>query len=264
MKRDLILGIGSLIMGIFLILNPNRPVKNLNTLLKKELVTYGLIRIVNRVVSVGKEVKTPIFGIPVGAMLDPVDDATERVSVLLTLSLWILGAEKLLFQLFPVGLIVGVGIILIGIWFFLKWGEKLFPTGRFWKKIGKGESTQSFPTQNSFSLWSLRLGLLGVWIPGTILISVKLIEVIRNGFLQKRIDQLTAHLHPYAQIFTDSSLSIIGWIKNLIKSGSTLFSQTAEILVNLGTIYLFQIVIEIGLPILFLYLIVKAIWKLKG
>jgi len=67
--------------------------------IKKAAVTYGVVRLTNALVSVAKETEVEVLvglgiTIPVGQLLDPIDDATERLSSVLTVSIAMLGVMK--------------------------------------------------------------------------------------------------------------------------------------------------------------------------
>jgi len=78
------------------------------TATKKALVAYGTIRVLNAVVSVAKETEVEVtpFGvgltIHLGQFLDPVDDATERLSSVLTASIAALGLMKIIKELLQI------------------------------------------------------------------------------------------------------------------------------------------------------------------
>lgn len=76
--------------------------------LQEAIITYAIVRGINAGVSVFQEssltVGVGISGnIALGQVLDPINDATERFSTLITLSLWTLGAEKILFEITQIG-----------------------------------------------------------------------------------------------------------------------------------------------------------------
>jgi len=76
----------------------------LNSSLKQSAVTYAVVRSINAAVSVIQEssltVGVGIEGnLALGQALDPINDATERFSDLLTLSIWSLGSEKIIYEL---------------------------------------------------------------------------------------------------------------------------------------------------------------------
>ena len=96
------------------------------TATKKALVAYGTTRVLNAVVSVAKETEVEVspFGVGLtvhlGQFLDPVDDATERLSSVLTASIAILGLMKItkeLLQIYTFKLISYLILLLLpGLW----------------------------------------------------------------------------------------------------------------------------------------------------
>ena len=93
----------------------------LNRNLTQTLEVYGMVRLINGAVSVLKhstaEVSAGVVSgsLAVGEILDPLDDATERFSDLLTIAIWSLLGEKTIYEvgkIFPLLLIaVAIGIL---------------------------------------------------------------------------------------------------------------------------------------------------------
>jgi len=93
---------------------------------EEAVAIYAVARITNAVVSVAKETEMEIspFGVGitvhVGQLLDPLDDATERLSAVLTMSIAILGIMKIskeILQVYTFKLISYLLILLIpGLW----------------------------------------------------------------------------------------------------------------------------------------------------
>lgn len=76
----------------------------LNSSLKQSAVTYAVTRSINAAVSIIQESSVTVGvgiegNLALGQALDPINDATERFSDLLTLSLWALGSEKIIYEL---------------------------------------------------------------------------------------------------------------------------------------------------------------------
>ncbi len=71
------------------------------TAIKETIVVYGIARITNAIVSVAKETEIDIspagvgLTLHIGQILDPLDDATERLSTVLTISLGLIGLMKI-------------------------------------------------------------------------------------------------------------------------------------------------------------------------
>ncbi len=78
--------------------------KYINNSLKQAGITYLITRSINATVSIIKHSQinfnAGIGGsIAIGEALDPIDDATERFSDLLTLGIWAIGSEKAIYEL---------------------------------------------------------------------------------------------------------------------------------------------------------------------
>ena len=78
--------------------------KYLNSSLKQAAITYAVVRSINAAVSVIQESSLTIGvgiegNLALGQALDPINDAAERFSDLMTLSLWSLGSEKIIYEL---------------------------------------------------------------------------------------------------------------------------------------------------------------------
>lgn len=96
------------------------------TATKKALVTYGTTRVLNAVVSVAKETEVEVsplgvgLTIHLGQFLDPIDDATERLSLVLTTSIAALGLMKIIKELLQIYTFKIVSYLLIfllpGLW----------------------------------------------------------------------------------------------------------------------------------------------------
>ena len=75
-----------------------------NESLKNSAISYAIARAINAGVSVIQESSVTVGvglegNIALGQALDPINDATERFSDLLTLSLWATGAEKAVYEI---------------------------------------------------------------------------------------------------------------------------------------------------------------------
>jgi len=96
----------------------------INNSLKQATISYAITRSINAAVSVIKHssisIGVGIDGtIALGEALDPIDDATERFSDLLTLSIWTLGSEKVLYEIskFNIFTIIIIVLALINIFY---------------------------------------------------------------------------------------------------------------------------------------------------
>ena len=106
--------------------------KYINSSLTQAGVTYLIIRSINATVSVIKHseinINAGIGGsLALGEALDPIDDATERFSDLLTLGIWGLGAEKIIYELskFKLLAILIIALAFINIFFKSKYLFKI-------------------------------------------------------------------------------------------------------------------------------------------
>ncbi len=95
----------------------------INESLKDSALVYATLRTLNAGVSVIQEssvsVSVGIGGsIAIGQALDPINDAIERFSELITLSLWTLGAQKALFEVSNTPLIYYILALLVIVSFF--------------------------------------------------------------------------------------------------------------------------------------------------
>ncbi len=96
------------------------------TATKKALVAYGTTRLLNAVVSVAKETEVEVSPLGVGLtvhlgqFLDPLDDATERLSSVLTASIAALGLMKIIKELLQIYTFKVVSYLLVfllpGLW----------------------------------------------------------------------------------------------------------------------------------------------------
>jgi hypothetical protein len=87
--------------------------------LKGAVVTYALLRTLNAGVSVIQKSSVTLGvgiegNIAIGEVLDPINDAVERFSDMITLSIWALGSEKALYEISKTKLVI-VFVILLAI-----------------------------------------------------------------------------------------------------------------------------------------------------
>lgn len=76
----------------------------INESLKSSLITYATARSLNAAISVIKNssIEAGAFvsgNVAIGEVVDPINDAIERFSTLVTNALWIIGSEKILYEL---------------------------------------------------------------------------------------------------------------------------------------------------------------------
>ncbi|QCT94772.1 hypothetical protein FE773_06135 [Caminibacter mediatlanticus TB-2] len=95
----------------------------INNSLKQAFFTYAIVRSFNGMISTLQE-SSISFGIGVdanialGQVLDPINDAIERFSDMITLSLWVLGAEKIIYEISKFNIIFFIFLILFIVYFF--------------------------------------------------------------------------------------------------------------------------------------------------
>ena len=85
--------------------------------LKSTAILYATLRGLNGAVSVVKQSSLTVGvgvegNLALGEVLDPIDDAIERFSTLVTTSLWIFGAEKALFEISKTEVVIAMAILL--------------------------------------------------------------------------------------------------------------------------------------------------------
>jgi hypothetical protein len=88
-----------------------------NESLKNSAISYAIARAINAGVSVIQESSVTVGvglegNIALGQVLDPINDATERFSDLLTLSLWATGAEKAVYEISKLPLFTALILLL--------------------------------------------------------------------------------------------------------------------------------------------------------
>ena len=89
----------------------------INNSLKQAFFTYAIVRSFNGMISTLQE-SSISFGIGVdanialGQVLDPINDAIERFSDMITLSLWVLGAEKIIYEISKLNIIFFIILVL--------------------------------------------------------------------------------------------------------------------------------------------------------
>ncbi len=110
-----------------------------NTAIKETFVLYGITRLTNALVSVAKDTQITItpaglgITLSIGQVLDPLDDATERLSTVLTISFSLLGFMKILKEILTVSSFKIISYLLVflalSVWIkFLEPLKKVFIT----------------------------------------------------------------------------------------------------------------------------------------
>jgi len=99
---NVLLSIIAIIIAFSMPLYDKLTQKYVDNSLKQAAITYAVTRTINATVSVLQNSSVEVgvgvgLDIAAGEMLDPINDATERFSELLTLSIWSLGAQKVIY-----------------------------------------------------------------------------------------------------------------------------------------------------------------------
>jgi hypothetical protein len=108
--KRIILSLLALLVFISTPLYKNVSEKYIDSTLKDAIVTYAILRGINAGVSVIQESSLTLgVGIDgtvaLGQILDPINDAVERFSDMMTIYLWVLGAEKIVFEISQMNII---------------------------------------------------------------------------------------------------------------------------------------------------------------
>ncbi len=93
--------------------------------LKGAVITYALLRSLNAGVSLIQKSSITLGvgiegNIAVGEVLDPINDAVERFSDMITLAIWALGSEKALYEVSKTKIVILVVVLLALIYFFFE------------------------------------------------------------------------------------------------------------------------------------------------
>ncbi len=219
--------------------------------LKGAIVTYAVLRGINAGVSVIQKSSLTLGvgiegNIAIGEALDPINDAVERFSDLITLSLWVLGSEKALYEIsktppmiifaillsvsllfFDYPIVKKLLIILIILRLFIPFSAAVsyyFDTNLFNPKIEKNIKILTFEAKTP--------------------LQQKNISQNNKGFLSELKSNLTAAQNSYEKL----KESIDFYIKNS--------SKIISAIIDLSLLYFGKYMINlIFLPLLFVYLI---------
>jgi hypothetical protein len=91
----------------------------INNSLTKSAITYASLRGLNAAVSIVQESSLNLgiaveANIAIGQVLDPINDAVERFSDMITFSIWALGSEKIIYELSKTPIMIWI-VLFIGI-----------------------------------------------------------------------------------------------------------------------------------------------------
>ncbi len=223
--------------------------------LKKAAVTYVIVRSVNAIVSVlkswnfGGEFKTFFISgssnITVGEILDPIDDITERLSTLLTISIATLGTLKIIYEL-TVQISPKILSFLLLISAILMW-------------LPKSHYIKALTLNTIIVIIVARLGL-----PMCGIIN----ETLQKQFFEpkiKKYEKTLSGLPDFSNALTNTSTikeiaNKTKYILNIIKEVLMLKKEIINALIGLITLYTAILVIQIFLiPITFAYIGIKLI-----
>ncbi|GAX88030.1 conserved hypothetical protein [Lebetimonas natsushimae] len=204
----------------------------INESLKSSLITYALARSLNAGISVIKNssIEAGAFvsgNVALGEVVDPINDAVERFSTLLTNALWVLGSEKVLYELSKLWGFV----ILILILAFLN----IFINSSILKRL------------------ILILLFLRIYMP----VSALIFHYLEKSYFIPQINQNLNIIKYTAQNNTLNSSSI-----NKIKKEVKYYLQNSDkiifSLLNIAAIFITKLIISILIiPLLFLYILHK-------
>jgi hypothetical protein len=202
----------------------------INQSLKSSLITYAISRSLNAAVSVIKHssIEAGAFvsgNVALGEIVDPINDAVERFSTLVTNSIWIFGSEKVLYELSK---LTGFVLLIIFLAFL-----NIFINGSILKKF------------------ILILLLLRIYMPFSALIF---------NYLEKNyfIPQINKNLKMIK--YTSENLNTVSIDK--IKKEVKYYAQNADkiiySLLQIGYIFATKLIISVLIiPLLFLYILQK-------
>ncbi|WP_457562569.1 hypothetical protein [Caminibacter pacificus] len=243
LTKEIIISIAALIVFAFTPLFNKISQNYIDNSLKQAAVSYAITRSINAAVSIVQNSSVSLGvgiqgNVAIGEALDPINDATERFSDLLTLSIWTLGAEKVLFELSNLPLFIAIVIVLalINIYFKSKFLSKLL----------------------------ILMIVLKIFIPFSSAVSFYSDKYLFSPQIQK----INKELKPYVKEIKIEQKNQSFWDR--IKQKATTFeeikayaayylSNTAKIinaLINLGSIYLGKLLLNILiLPLIFVYIV---------
>ncbi|WP_198001949.1 hypothetical protein [Caminibacter mediatlanticus] len=200
----------------------------INNSLKQAFFTYAIVRSFNGMISTLQE-SSISFGIGVdanialGQVLDPINDAIERFSDMITLSLWVLGAEKIIYEISKFNIIFFIFLILFIIYFFKE------------SKLVKS--------------FLMILIILRLFIP---------FSAISSSYLDDKI--FKPSIDKYEKVLiktkTDNNISNISSLKEKIKFYIKNSENILNAFVNLSIVYFSKFLLNlILLPLLFVWVI---------
>lgn len=241
--RGIYLRIALALLGIFLILSwifkldplSESAREYCNRGVRSTLTSYIIVRGINAGVSVLKESELSLspagvgLSLAFGQVLDPVDDATERLSFLLMVSFLSFGIQKIAIEILsdPLLLLGGILSLITALSHYLS------------------------PRVYRFSLFLL-LTVLTVrfLLPLTYLLS----DLIYQLYVEDNVRSLNENLAKFKALFTDLNVSNVEVLKEKLKTLSSLTDRAVKDILELSLYYFFQTII---LPIFNLWTTLK-------
>jgi hypothetical protein len=205
----------------------------INQSLKSSLITYALARSLNAGISVIKNssIEAGAFvsgNLAIGEVVDPINDAVERFSTLLTNSLWILGSEKILYE---ISKLKGFVILIIALAFL-----NIFINNSILKKL------------------ILVLLFLRIYMP----ISALMFYYLEKNYFTPQIQQNLNIIKYTAQNNNTLNSSSITKIKAEVKYYLQNSDKIILSLLNIAAIFITKLIISILIiPLLFIYILYK-------
>jgi hypothetical protein len=205
----------------------------INQSLKSSLITYALARSLNAGISVIKNssIEAGAFvsgNLAIGEVVDPINDAVERFSTLLTNSLWILGSEKILYE---ISKLKGFVILIIALAFL-----NIFINNSILKKL------------------ILVLLFLRIYMP----ISALMFYYLEKNYFTPQIQQNLNIIKYTAQNNNTLNSSSITKIKAKVKYYLQNSDKIILSLLNIAAIFITKLIISILIiPLLFIYILYK-------
>jgi hypothetical protein len=225
----------------------------INDSLKQAGITYLITRSINATVSIIKHSQinfnAGIGGsIAIGEALDPIDDATERFSDLLTLGIWSLGSEKVIYELTKFKIFAYFLILLALINLFIKNKAlyKILIIFVFIKIFIPFNSAVSYVADKYY--FHPQISTLNQKLKPAVSTKIEInINTHSNSIFDKIKESLT------------TTTSYIEKIKKISKYYITHSAQIINTLLNLGFLYLAKFLLNIIFLPLLLFFVAKSI-----
>ncbi len=248
-KKNILLAILTLVVFFSSPIYSTYSEKYIDENLKNAVITYATIRSLNAGVSVIQESSISLSvgvggNIAIGQALDPINDALERFSDMVTLSIWVLGTQKALYEISNTNFIYYL-IVFLAI-------SALFIQHKLLTKL------------------LVVMIVLRLFIPFSAITSHYFNEEIFNPKMQKSLDLLSNYTQPPIKLKLDSTDSIwntIGSSVNNAKQSLSEFINSVKFyvsnssaimtaLLDLSVLYVGKYLLNLFLlPLFFIYII---------